>query len=256
MKQIMSEYKGDSASMYLVPIGDTHIGNICYNPEYLKKAFKFIDTNKGRCRIILMGDMLECATKVSVGKGVYDEKYNTQKQFDELVELFTPYKNIIDMVVIGNHELRVSQLTSFDVLKEFCYRLHIESKYVEYDGVLNIKVGDICYSSYVWHGASGGATDGGAVNNLVKMRDRVVAHCYFMGHTHKLISLTKEIAIPQSGSDVVSNMPQIFVNTGSALEAGGYGSQKGYSLIEKGFGVVELFSTTRKMVFHKIDDLI
>lgn len=256
MKQLSSSYKGNHKTMYIVPISDLHLGNKCYDSIYLSQALQFVQAHRNQCRIILLGDLLETATKTSVGRGVYDESYSTQKQLDEVVKLFRPYSDIIDMVELGNHEDRVVKDTSIDLMHNFCGILGIPDKYVEFSGILNVNVGEIMYSIYGWHGATGGTKEGSAINALLSMRERVFAHCMVMGHTHKLLSFTRKIYLPTTSGSSPAEVEQLFVNTGAALSDGGYGEQKGFSPSVGGFGAIELFRDTRKMVFHRIEDLV
>lgn len=256
MKQIKSQYKGNHKSMYIVPIGDLHIGNKYYDPAQLENTFKFIDANRNRCRIYLMGDLLESATKNGVGRSVYDEAYPTQKQFETAIDLFKPYADLIDVIVEGNHEERIIRDTSFEIVEELAHRIGRHDAYGKFNSIVNTMVGDLAYSAYVWHGATGGTTESGAINSLLKMRERAFCHMYFMGHTHKLIGIDREIYVPQPNSDEPAKIRQMFVNTGCALGEGGYGDQKGYPFNRIGFGAVQLFADSRRMVFHKIEDLI
>lgn len=83
-----------------------------------------------------------------------------------------------------------------------------------------------------------------------------MSHIYAMGHTHKLLTFSRNIKVPNPNGDDLVELDQLFINTGSALDAGGYDEQKGYPLNTRGFGVVEIFSKKRKMIFHRISDLI
>jgi hypothetical protein len=203
-----------------------------------------------------MGDILETATKTSVGCGIYDESFSTQKQLETAVSLFKPYKDIIDMVVLGNHEDRVVKDTSIDLMQNFSEMLNIGDKYVEFSGILNVNVGDLMYSIYGWHGATGGTKEGSAINALLGMRERVFAHCYAMGHTHKLLSFKRKVYLPTPEGNSPVEMEQLFVNTGAALGDGGYGEQKGFALQEAGYGVIKLSGEKRHMEFIKISDLV
>lgn len=156
MKQFNSGYDGDHKSMYILPIGDIHIGNKYYNPIYLQKALDFAKKHKDRCRVVLMGDLLEVATKHSVGRSVYDEDYPTGSQFEKAVELFKPIAKQIDLVIEGNHEERIIRDTSFEIVSELCHRLGIPHAYGKFAGILNTSVGEHKYSTFAWHGASGG----------------------------------------------------------------------------------------------------
>jgi hypothetical protein len=256
MQNFNSGYKGNHKSMFIVPIGDLHIGNKYYCEEYLNKALQFVDKNRSRCRIYLMGDLLELASKTSVGRGVYDENMNTQQQSEKVIEIFKPYADLIDIVVEGNHEERIIRDTSFEILENFTHRVGCRKAYAKFEGIVNTRVGDLVYSAYVWHGATGGTKEASALNSLLGMRERAIANMYFMGHTHKLIDFTRKVYLPNLDSDEAKMIEQLFVNTGTALGDGGYGIQKGFALQSIGFGAVEIFADGKKMVFHKIDDLV
>jgi hypothetical protein len=256
MKQINSGYNGNHKSIYIVPIGDIHLGNKYCDRDYLNRALKFVDKNKNRCRIFLMGDLLELATKTSVGRSVYDEAYPTQKQFEIAVETFKPYADLIDVIVEGNHEERIIRDTSFEITQEFAHRIGRFDAYGKFNAIVNTKVGDLIYSSYVWHGATGGTKESSAINALLGMREKAMTHLYFMGHTHKLMSLGREVYVPSINSEEPAKMKQLFVNTGSAVDEGGYADQRGLPYSKIGFGAVQLFAEERKMIFNYIDDLV
>ena len=203
-----------------------------------------------------MGDLLESATKTSVGRAVYEEKIHIQDQLDEAVKVFQPFSDLIDVIVIGNHEERITKDTSLEVLKEFAYRINRIDAYSDFGSIVNIKLGNLIYSSYIWHGASGAIKESSVVTAMLKMREKVVCHLYFMGHTHKIFAIPSEIAIPNFDTSEVNTIKQLFVNTGSSLENGGYAEQKGYPFQRLGYGAVEIFRNERKMVFHYIEDLI
>lgn len=257
MKQILSSYKGDHKSMYILPIGDIHFGNKYYNPDYLKRALEFADKHRNRTRIILMGDLLELATKTSVGRSVYDEEYPTQRQFEIAVETFKPYADIIDLVVEGNHEERIIRDTSFEITQEFCHRIGRFDAYGKFGSIVNYNLGNgMTYSAYAWHGSTGGVKESSAINALLGMRERVTSHLYLMGHTHKLLHFNRKLYVPAPDQEEPAIINQMFVNTGTAVDDGGYGAQKGLPLQRIGYGVIQIFANERKQIFHNIDDLI
>jgi hypothetical protein len=224
--------------------------------KYLEDALKFVDKHRSRCRIVLMGDLFEVATKTSVGRGVYDEAYPTQKQYTKGAEIFKPYNDIIDCIIEGNHEERIIRDTSFEIMEEFSDKIRCADAYSKFDAIINYRLGDLTYSVYAWHGSTGGCTEAAITNAMLKMREQAVCHLYLHAHTHKLFSIKRKLYIPNPGSDVPNELTQMFVNTGTSLDAGGYGVQKGLPLPLCGFGAIELFSDTRKMVFHRIEDLL
>ena len=257
MKQINSTYSGDHKSMYIIPIGDVHLGNRYHDPSYLERTFKFIDQNRKRCRIILMGDLLEVATKHSVGRSVYDESYPTNRQHEIAFELFSKYADVIDLVIEGNHEERIIRDTSFEIVENFCHRIGRPDAYGKFSGVVNYQMGTgLTYSFYAFHGATGGTTEASVVNALLKMRERCMAHVYLMGHTHKLFKFDREVRMPAPGQAELATVKQTFVNTGASVADGGYAEQKGFPVNRIGYGAIQIFADERKQVFHYIDDLV
>ncbi|WP_145052801.1 metallophosphoesterase family protein [Paenibacillus xylanexedens] len=257
MKQIQSAYAGDHKSMYILPIGDVHFGNRCHNPKYLDAALRFADKNRARTRIVLMGDLLELATKTSVGRGVYDEAYPTQRQFEIAVEKFKPYADLIDCIIEGNHEERIIRDTSFEIVEEFAHRIGAHDAYARFSGIVNYTLGSgRTYSTYAWHGATGGTTEASVMNAMLKMRETALSHIYLMGHTHKLLNFEREVMLPAPGQEAPIVMNQLFVNTGASLDHGGYGEQKGFPKSLPGYGVIQVYADEHRKTFHKIQDLI
>ncbi len=257
MRQLLSGYHGEHQSMYIVFLGDIHFGNKYYDSQSLDRSLRFVDKNRKRCRIVLMGDLMEVASKTSVGRSVYDESYPTQKQFEVAVETFKPYSDLLDIVIEGNHEERIIRDTSFEIIQEFCHRVDRFDAYGKFSGIVNYNLDtDLTYSVYTWHGATGGTKESSVINGLLSMRERCIAHIYAMGHTHKLLSFNREVCVPQPHTEDPVIIKQMFVNTGTAVGDGGYGEQKGFALNSVGFGAVQIFADQRKQVFHRIDNLI
>jgi hypothetical protein len=203
-----------------------------------------------------MGDLLELATKTSVGRSVYDENYPTQRQFEIAVDTFKPYADLVDGIIDGNHEERIIRDTSFEITQEFAHRIGRIDSYLKFDGIVNFNLGDLTYSAYMHHGSTMGTTEAAATNGLLKMRERTIAHMYFMGHTHKLFDMPREVYMPNPTGTEPLKMKQLFVNTGSAVDEGGYSDQKGLPYNRIGFGTVQLFADQRKMIFKYIDDIV
>lgn len=243
--------------MFIVPIGDIHFGNKYFVEKYLDNALKFVAKNWRRTRIILMGDMMEVATKTSVGRSVYDENYPTQRQYEIALETFKPFAELVDLVIEGNHEERIIRDTSVEIVKNWCSELGRPDAYGQFEALVNYRLGSgLTYSVYAHHGATGGTTESSVANALLKQRERALAHIYLMGHTHKLFDFQRELYIPQPGIEKPSKIKQMFVNTGAAVGDGGYATQKGLPMNRIGYGAIEIFADQRKQVFHYIDDLV
>lgn len=256
LRQINSHYTGNHSALYLLFIGDIHLGNKYINLSYLDRALRFANKHRKNCRIVLIGDLLEAATKASVGRGVFDEDYCLQRQFEEAIELLDGFRDNIDFVIDGNHEERIMRDTSFEITQEICHRIGVIDAYSKFQGILNIRMNTgLTYSIHAWHGTTSGTKDSSAVNALLGMRNKVTSHIYAMGHTHKLFHFSKKHYIPNPGGELLT-IDQHFVNTGTCLDVGGYGEQKGLEPTRIGFGGLILYADVRKTVFFYVDDVV
>ena len=68
----------------LIPFGDVHYGAKECDIERAKKTINWIKDHKD-ARVILMGDLLNSATRTSVGAGTFDENKSGQSQYDFMI---------------------------------------------------------------------------------------------------------------------------------------------------------------------------
>lgn len=188
-----------------------------------------------------MGDLVECATKTSVGKGVYDEDVSLDDQKNYIEDKFKPYADLIDGAVQGNHEERVAQFCSLDLTTSFCKSWGNAEASLGYRGFVTFSLNKVAYTFDMWHGATGGTTDGGALNALGNMAKVCFADVHLMGHTHKKLDIVKPIYFPDSRNSKAILINSLFVNTGCSMDNGeGYGLQKGFAPINIGLPIIEL----------------
>lgn len=242
-----SNYDGKSDKLIIYAIGDLHVGHTKFNEGILKETLKEIKDNKEVSRILLMGDLLECATKTSIGAGLFETNLTPEEQQMYIEEIFEPFKDIIDGVVIGNHEDRIYQSTSIDVIRSFCKSLGIP--YLKYNGIVNYAWNKKAYTVNMWHGAGGGGTIGSALNKCVKMSEKTFADVYLMGHVHKLADTTRRIKLPDTRNNKLVDIKQTFVLTGSALNYDeSYPDQKNLEISDLGFPRIILNGNGKKDV--------
>lgn len=247
MKYIQSGYKGEHEYVNLYPLGDLHIGSPYFDVRVLKQALERIDAERENSRIIIMGDLIESATKTSVGAGVYEQKMMPMEQINKAVEILRPYADLIDAVVTGNHEQRIYKMSGVDVMEHFCVKLGIPDRYLGYYGVVKYAWNKRCYNVAVWHGAGGGATTGGALNKIEKQAAMVFADVFLMGHVHKRAATMRDLYVPDPQNNRINRITQHFVITGSALDhAGSYAEEMGLPPSTKGFPRIKLGGRTLK----------
>ncbi len=83
-------------------IGDSHLGSPQFDePRFLAMLDYCL---KNKIYVLLMGDLVETATRYSVGAGVYEQTSITQTQYEKMVEWLTPLakKKLILGLLRGN----------------------------------------------------------------------------------------------------------------------------------------------------------
>lgn len=259
VKYIESGYKGDAEELIVVAIGDLHIGSSHFCMDTLNNILKFVDEHRERCRIILMGDIAETATKTSVGAGVYEQTMTPVEQINRAVEIFDPYRDLIDGVVIGNHEMRIYKDSGVDLLDEvFCPKLGLSERYLRYQGVIKYAWNKRAYNFAVWHGRGGGRKAGGALNKVDDMRQIVFGDVFLMGHHHRLAATKNDFYVPDPQNMRMKRITQTVVVTGSSLDyEGSYAEEAGLTPTTKGFPIIRLDGRTirKKGTTYRVKDV-
>ena len=248
-----SKYRGDADKLYLHFIGDLHAGHNSYNEKVVKQRINEIVRYNAEGypnRVLLMGDLLESATKTSVGAGLFETDKTPNEQMEYIVELLRPIKNYIDGCIMGNHEYRIYKDTSIDVMKLIARELDIP--YMMYTGVINYAWNKQAYTVNIWHGAGGGATVGNALNKCVKMANKVECDIYAMGHVHKLGHHSKVVKHVDTRNNKLVDRHQMFVLTGSALDYDeSYPDMKNLDPSRLGFPILKLSGKQKKVTYYE-----
>lgn len=237
-KQVLKPKKGKDYAE-VVFIGDVHLGS----PQCdVGRFLRMIDyCYKNNLYIFLMGDLIEMATRDSIGAGVYEQEFIGQSQFELMVDYLTPLaeKRLILGILAGNHEKRVYDRTGVDVSKAFARELQIP--YLGDAGWNKWKVGNQTYYIYTLHGRTNARFEGTALLALERLSASFSADLVAMGHAHKIIFssvLVQEIV----GNQIVEKKKHL-VLTGSYLKyTGGYAQTMGLPISKLGSPKVKFFS--------------
>lgn len=237
----------------IVILSDWHKGHKNFNKEVLDQFIKYMKLYPNS-RILLLGDMLECATKKSIGAGCFEQDMGIQKQLEWLVYTFKPYKDNIDLIVDGNHENRIKNDSDVNILKIFNDNLGIDS-YSGYSGLIQYSIGDQIYSIYGNHGSGSGSTISTAVNSLKKMSNVCLANIYVQGHFHKRFYSSKELIVPIVGG--YKKINQYFISNGSALSHNnGYADASQLEAYPLGMTVINLNPIDNRVIVNYLENLI
>ncbi|MGQ4834686.1 MAG: metallophosphoesterase [Candidatus Asgardarchaeia archaeon] len=175
--------------IYLIPLGDLHIGE---KASFFEKALKILDNAKENEYFVMVGDLIDNALSDSIGD-THNQALNIEEQINIVRRILERGKDKILGVISGNHEYRAAKLAGIEPLKVICDSLGI--LYDENLLVLEIAVGNnasygsarrMQYNIVVAHGYTSARTIGGKINANARIMDIINnADIYITGHTHQ-----------------------------------------------------------------------
>ena len=219
----------------IYPVGDLHLGSI----ETNEKAWEaFVDhlSKEPDSYIVVVGDMLDNATKGSVGNP-FEQRYRPMEAKNILTEYMRPIADKILCGVRGNHENRSVKDVDLDPLYDVFCRLNIEDRYRAGTAFLNLNIGERpdgdrqrakqSYNIVVTHGTGGGKQAGSGINNQHRFAYSIDGcDVLITGHTHTP-AITKPCKTVFDARQVtVRTDPFACVQCVSWLTYGGYPLQK------------------------------
>jgi predicted MPP superfamily phosphohydrolase len=242
---IKHEIDTNGEPLEILALADLHIGDKNCNMDLINNLINGVKNTPNRYAV-LIGDLMNTAIAGSKSD-VYNEILTPQEQLEKCVDLLKPIKNKILAIVPGNHEERITRQIGFDVPLELAHRLDLESMYNPTSALVFVKFGHgkataapLTYVLYLNHGHGGGRRPGGKLNSLQDYALIVDADCYIVGHTHLPASFKASTyrTVPQRAQATLRE--QLFVNTASALNYGGYGKRGGYQPTSNSYPIITL----------------
>jgi UDP-2,3-diacylglucosamine pyrophosphatase LpxH len=226
-------------------VGDVHYGSPQCDKERFLRQIEFCLKNK--VYVFLMGDMIEVATRHSVGAGVYEQDSTADSQHEQMVEWLRPLAKakLIIGSHAGNHEERVYKETGVNISKALSRELDVP--YLGDACWSAFGVGSQTYTLYSLHGRTGSRFDGTALLALERISTSFFADLVCMGHTHKCIN---SIVITQRVMDgLVKEHKKHLLITGSYLKYDrGYGQTLGLPISKLGSPKVKFFSDKKDLL--------
>lgn len=225
-------------------LGDVHFGS----PQCdVKRFLAMIDyCLKNKLYVFLMGDLIEFATRDSIGGGIYEQDFVGQSQYEQMVTWLKPLAKakLILGLHAGNHEKRCYDKTGIDISKMMARELNV--KYLG-DACWNtFKVGKQSYTIYSLHGRTGARFDGTALLALERISANFFCDLICMGHTHKIVS-SSVLMQRVVGRQVVEHKKTLLI-TGHYLKYdGGYGQTAGLPPSKLGSPKIKFFSDKKDL---------
>lgn len=185
----------------IIPIGDVHYGHKNCDVNAFLKTIEYIKNNKNTYTIIV-GDLLETATKDSVGAGVLEESVHLREQITNMIKILEPLakNNKILCAVDGNHELRIHKMLGITPIQYICDVLKIP--YQQYQSYVTINLNSVKYNVMITHGKGSGSSKAARIKSIAKPSDVApLMDLYISGHLHSDITdKDKVFYIAEDGS--------------------------------------------------------
>ena len=209
-------YKFDT-DIEIVPIFDSHLGLKACDKQKLIETVEYILSAPNRYTI-LGGDILECATRTSVGLAMYEEDLSPKDQLFHMYELLKPLADagkILD-VLTGNHEMRLANFADMNPAEILARQLKVP--YSGYQGYIVLKLKEQTYKIAYFHGKSNGTTPAGVMSAMRKQANVAEADIYLSGHIHVKAkdSDTRYVINEETGE--ISIKPRKYVICGSFVD--------------------------------------
>lgn len=249
----------DFEKVHILPLADPHIGDIRSDFKKLQEQIDFVRDNEN-AYTILNGDLVDMAVRASIGD-IYSQNLTPMQGLEQCVKVFGPIKEKILCVNPGNHELRIWKTDGIDFTQLLCHQLDIADRYSDASTLLFVRFGrhkqgprdshhhgrPVMYSIYCVHGSGGGRKEGGKVNRLADLSGIVDADIYIHSHTHLPVIFKERFYRVSAANSSVSMVDKLFVNTGSAMEYGGYGELQSFKPNSLDTPVIHLDGRRRSM---------
>ena len=219
---------------YLYPIADAHLGSKDFGEESESKLRGYLDQveKTPEARITLVGDIMNTATLTSKGSP-HEQRLDLQAQLDLAFKLFKPVRGKIIAASDGWHETALQKYCGYSPTITLCNLLGIE--YLGYSGVIVLGVGrhsrpnekngwgpNCTYVIYQHHTTGGGATPGGKINRVDRLRLLVAnADVYLGAHNHALGAMPVTTHIIDERTGAVEERRQLLVDCGGYVQWNG-----------------------------------
>ena len=233
---------------YLVGLSDIHFGAKTARTDLAERARDWI--LKHDAWVWDLGDVIELATRYSVGAGVYEQTRSPDAQIDWAIEFYKPIveRELLIGMVDSNHQARSYKEVGINSTKQIARGLGVP--YMGHSGHLLLRVGKQTYTVFGHHGKSSTVTPQGKVAAVLKMGDSVDVDIVMMAHVHRIdhqVELQRTIDLR---SKAAIKKEKHYIITGSYVDYDeGYPEAAQYTPEELGTPALLLHGSEKKVSF-------
>jgi len=252
--------KGKDKYIYIVFLGDIHFGHKDCSVSYLRKTIKLIEklAKRHNVVVILMGDLIETDKDYASQYMIEDVVKRTKEQFEGIVQILYPIRNLCKFALWGNHEERLLRDAKSKRLLEM---LKIENFYERILKELNpsivvakpqrgmliqLKVGKKEYDVRIAHGAYGGYKRP-ELQTERESNNYPTASLIAMGHHHQ--KYFKEVVKMAEVDGKRAIMLQYWIGTGTMLRYPAYAERKSYPVNVMGCPIIKVYSEVQHIEY-------
>jgi hypothetical protein len=261
----------DGRPLNLYPLGDIHLGAAACDIEDFRRTVKTIAADPNGIWLGMgdYGDLILPSDPRWSMSGLDWKRLGFVKGRPTVSDLAAEYRDMILRelepikgkcigLLFGNHEQAFSRYYFIDIARYLADQFKVPM--LGYTALmrLDVEIGRGPKSHHeTWqvsifaeHGATGGGSDGNALNSLQKRAVEFDAQIYLKGHVHRYgVSQRTELGW---GAKALTTRDRIFMLTGTYLKGYSefettYGERKGYPPNELGGGVIILDPKTRRI---------
>jgi predicted phosphodiesterase len=231
----------------IVPFSDIHLGSPEFNRELFEENLNWIYNTKN-AYVIGNGDWVECATKGSVGAGVYEQVISLNEQIEQILDYFSPLaeEGRILGITNGNHEDRTHKESGIDISRMFAEQLSVP--YFKNGGHFRFRVGRQNYTAYFTHGSSGARLPWTKIKQPLDLGRFISADIIAIGHVHDLQVHSQEKQKVDFRGNIVKKEEQFYILTGHYLNwENSYAQGKSLLPSKQGTPKIKLHSKDRNI---------
>ena len=231
----------------LIPIADTHIGNVLADIQALHDTIQYIleePVNPKCARICLLnGDLTESVTRTSLGDP-FSMTMAPQLQVATMIEMLKPLavpsekypQGKILSYCGGNHDEGRYKDTGITAAESIACGLGIEDRYSPDGCYCFIKVSRnqsqrnlLTYTVYNSHMTGGSSTVGGKANRAAKLglNGGILADLCIGSHVHQPITFKEDVIVPYPQNNVLTQKTVTYCITNAFLRYGNYSQRAG-----------------------------